>query len=275
MNNPASGRWALWLSFPLALLVAVESLVGILLPSVYASENRLYAGGAVAADIINLFVVVPALAVTAILALRGWLGARLVWTSTVLYVVYAFIYYTLDVRFNALFWLYCAVQGLSFYLLAGTWPGLPVEEIARRYRTRAPVIATAVLFLLIVAGAGMHWVQETVPLMLAGSMPRDVREGGHITDVPAVLDIAFLLPALTIGAILLLRRRPVAFALGPVLLAFDVFVGLLLVAISGMMAVRGFGANAGGFIISGTITGASAILLALFLRKPKSTPAPA
>jgi len=266
MNSPERGRWALWLSFPLALLLAIESLAGLFLPSVYANENRLYPAGAVGPDAMNLIVVVPALVVTAVLTLRGWKGARLVWTGTVLYVVYAFIYYTLDVRFNHLFWLYCAVQGLSFYMLIGGLPALSIPEIARRYSSRAPAVATAILFLVIVAGAAIHWVQETGPAVFAGSAPQDVREFGHLTDVPAVLDIAFVLPALTITAILLLRRRPLGFVLGPVLLAFNLLLALLIMSIPAVLVWRSRETGYGAFVNCGVVAVAAAVLLPLSLR---------
>jgi hypothetical protein len=267
VNAASTGRWALWLSFPLALLLAISSVPGIFLPSVvYANENRLYTSGAVGADLVNLVVVAPLLMVTAILALRGWMGARLLWTSTVLYVVYAFIYYTLDVRFNHLFWAYCAVQGLSFYVLVGALPSLSIPEIARRYSSRTPAVATAILFLIIAAGAAIHWVQETGPAVLSGAAPQDIRESGHLTDVPAVLDIAFVLPALTIAAVLLLRRRPLGFVLGPVLLAFTGLLALLIMSIPAVLAWHGHGTGYGAFVNSGVVAAAAAVLLPLSLR---------
>jgi len=266
MNSPERGRWALWLSFPLALLLATSSVLGIFLPSVYSNETSPYAAGAVAADLVNLVVVIPFLMVTAILTMRGWMGARLIWMGTVLYVTYAFIYYTLDVRFNHLFWVYCVVQGLSFYVLVGALPALSISEIARRYSSRAPTLATAILFLVIVAGAAIHWVQETGPAVLAGLATQDIRESGHLTDVPAVLDIAFVLPALTITAVLLLRRRPLGFVLGPVLLGFTVLLALLIMSIPALQAWHGLATSYGAFIGTGVVAVVAAILLPLSLR---------
>jgi len=42
MNNSEPGRWALWLSFPLAAILAVASVGGMFLRSTYAAEQPAY-----------------------------------------------------------------------------------------------------------------------------------------------------------------------------------------------------------------------------------------
>jgi len=74
VNNPERGRWAVWLSFPLALLLAIASGAGVSLPSIYARETPVYAARGIGDDVLNLVVVVPLSVFTAILALRGWMG---------------------------------------------------------------------------------------------------------------------------------------------------------------------------------------------------------
>ena len=138
MNNGEPGRWALWLSFPLALILAVASLVGLLRPSTYVAETRMQAALSIGNDAGNLVVVVPVLTIAAILALRGSLAARLVWTGTLAYLVYDFLNYALAIHFNSMFLAYCGVLGLSFYALAGSLPALPTAEIARRFGPRTP-----------------------------------------------------------------------------------------------------------------------------------------
>jgi len=265
MNNTNSGRTAVWLSFPLALLLATYSAIGIFLPSIYANERQPNVTGAVGADVLNVGFVVPALIVTAIFTLRGWMGARLIWMGTLLFVVYDSFYYTLDVHFNALFWAYSVVWGLSFYVLIGSLPSLSVGEVARRYNSRTAAVATATLFLVIAAGAVVHWIQETGPGVLTGVAPQSV-ESGHLTDVPAVLDIAFVLPALAIAAILLLRRRPLGFILGPVLLVFVALIGLIIIAIPALEAWHGHPAAYGVFVVNGPVVAVAMALVPLFLR---------
>ena len=175
MNDTEPGRWALWLSFPLAVLLAVAAVGGLYLPSTYANETRIYAAQLAGADASNLVVVVPVLVITAILALRGSVAARLVWMGTLVCVVYNFVYYTLAVHFNGLFLVYCGVLGLSSYALAGILPSLPIPEIARRFGPRAPAKTTASVLGLMSLALVSHNLSEIVPAMLAGRAPQAVR----------------------------------------------------------------------------------------------------
>ena len=82
MHNSERRLWTLWLSFPLAVLLAAASLGGLLFSSVYSAERRLQAAQAAGNDAGNQVAVVPFLTITAILALRGSITARLVWMGT-------------------------------------------------------------------------------------------------------------------------------------------------------------------------------------------------
>ena len=266
MNSPNNGRRAVWLSFPLALLLVIASAAGVFLPSVYAVETRLSAAQFVGADALNLLVVVPVLIASAVLALCSWTGARVLWAGTVLYVLYAFVYYTLSLHFNSLFLVYCAVFGLSFYTLIGALPRFPIPDIASRSSgRRATAVATAILFLFIVLGAGFHWVDEISTALRTGRTPHSITDTGMLTETPAVLDIAFLLPALTVIAILLLRRRPLGLAIAPVFLVLTVYVALLLTAMDVMMVRRGLQPGDAGPVAYLAAAGIASVLLVLSL----------
>ena len=266
MTNAPSGRWAVLLSFPLILFLVAASGTGVVLPSIYSSEPRIGAAQATGSDWLNLAVVVPTLIVATVLTLRGWMGARLVWVGTVLYIIYDFVYYTLTSHFNSLFLVYCATLGLAFYALLGVLASLSIADIAKRYARRLPAVATAILFLLITLGAAINWIRAVVPAVLSGEVPQSVRETGQITEPAAVLDLAFVLPAFTMVAILLLRRRPLGFAFAPILLVFAIFVALLLTAMGVVMESRGFGQAFGGTPVNLGLAAIAVALLALFLR---------
>lgn len=216
MNLTESGRWALWLSFPLAVILAVASLGGLLRPSTYAAETRMQAALSIGNDAGNLVVIVPVLTIAAILALRGSLAARLVWTGTLAYLVYDFLNYALAIHFNSMFLAYCGVPGLSFYALAGSLPALPTAEIARRFGPRTPVKTTAILLLTMSVVTILHWLRDIIPALLVGRVPQAVLDSGLSTEGVAALDLALGAPAFMIAAILLLRRRRLGFVLGPI-----------------------------------------------------------
>jgi len=269
MDNSRAGRWAVLLSFPLILFLVAASGTGVVLPSIYDNETRAGAAQAIGSDWLNLTVVVPILIVATVLTLRGGTRARLVWAGTVLYVVYDFVYYTLTSHFNSLFLVYCAVLGLAFYAVLGVLPSVSIEDTAKRYTRRLPAIATAVLFLVIALGAAVNWMKEMVPAVLSGELPQGVREAGQFTEPAAVLDFAFVLPALTIIAILLLLGKPLGFVFGPILLVFAGLLALLLTAMGLVMEARGFGPAFGGTLMTAVLAASAGMLLALFLRVDK------
>jgi len=275
MNNPEPGRWALWLSFPLAVILAVACFGGLSLPSTYAAETRRQAALSIGNDAGNLAVIVPVLVIAAILALRGSAAARLVWMGTLAYLVYDFLGYALAIHFNSMFLAYCGVLGLSFYALAGSFISLPSAEIALRYGPRTPVKTTAIVLLLMGLVTVLHWLLEIIPALLAGGVPQAVRDSGLLTEGVAVLDLAFGAPAFMIAAILLLRRKPLGFVLGPVVLTFLTLSSLVLAPMGIAMARRGFEAGHPLCAIGLGIATGSAVLLALSLRRTKATLQPA
>jgi len=218
---------------------------------------------------LNLAVIMPALVIAAVLTLRGSMAARLVWTGTLVYLVYNFLYYAFAVHFNSMFLAYCGVLGFSFYALAGGVVTLPIAEVALRYGPRTPVKTTAIALLLMGLGTIFHWLNEVVTAMLARQAPQAMQESEPV----AVLDLAFLAPATVAIAILLFRRNSLGFVFGPVLLGFLVLSGVGLAAMGTVMAMRGFGPGYGLFAIALGIAAGSAVLLALSLRagqKPRA-----
>jgi hypothetical protein len=271
MNNTEPGRWALWLSFPLTVIFAVACLGGLFLPSTYAQETRMQAALGIGNDAGNLAIIVPVLVIGAILALRGSAPARLVWMGTLAYLVYDFLNYALAVHFNSMFLAYRSVLGLSFYAFAGSLLTLPISEIARLCCPRTPVKTTAVVLLLMALVTVFHWMSEIIPALLASRVPQAVRDSGLLTETVAALDLAFGAPAFMIAAILLLRRKPLGFVLGPVVLTFLALSSLVLVPMGIVMARHGFAAGHALCAIGLGIAAGSTVLLALFLRGGKAT----
>lgn len=170
-----------------------------------------------------------------------------------------------------MFLAYCGVLGLSFYCLAGGFAALPVGEIARRYAPRTPVKTAAIVLLLMGVVIVFHWLSEIVPALLGGRVPQAVRESGLLTEAVAVLDLAFGAPACLIAAILLLRRKPMGFVLGPVVLTFLALSSLVLAPMGMTMARRGFASGYGLCAIGLGMAAGTVVLLALSLRRPKAT----
>jgi hypothetical protein len=112
MNKPI-----LILSLPLAALIIIVSCVGLLTPDFYSKETLNWQAQSLWQDMIDLFLLVPCLLITSILAYRNNKAATLLWGGVVLYLTYTFALYCFDIHFNKLFVIYCLCLGLSFYSL--------------------------------------------------------------------------------------------------------------------------------------------------------------
>jgi hypothetical protein len=254
---------SLWLSFPLAVLVAVAAWSGLFWFPVYAQETPIWAAEGKGGDAVTLVVIIPILLVSAMLAHRGSLSARLVWMGTLIFLLYNFAIYAMAVHFNALFLVYCGGLGFSFYALLGSLSSLSPSEIASIYGPRAPVkTMAAVLFLLAVVFAA-QWLREIIPALLSGHAPKSVTDAGLLTSPVHVLDLAIVLPGFVITGITLLRRKPVAFVLAPALIVFGI---LMIVAVAGMIGALIFKGLANDYVVAAVLVGMAAGLAVLLVR---------
>src|SRR4051812_41748888 len=106
MRQQATKSILVW-SVAISLLAMATSVMGLLDRSVYGEETKNWATQARGQDVGNLLAVVILL-LSAHRYYRGSRRAGLVWLGTLLYVVYAFIVYSMAVHFNALFLAYVA-----------------------------------------------------------------------------------------------------------------------------------------------------------------------
>ena len=237
--NQKLRAFLLWISVPLCVALAVTSLSAFW-PGIYWREKPVSVVGAVVSDVLDLGLILPTLLVTTLLARRGSLGALLVWAGTLGYLCYNFPIYVFDVHFNAMFPAYCAVMGLSFYGLLGVREFLVPGEVAKTYSPGAPRRSIAAAFILLALLAGTHELQEIVLAIRAGQVPAGAAGAGQFTDPIHMLDLCFLLPALVIAAVLLLRRKDMGFTLAPVLSVVVILISIEVIAMIVAPVAKGF-----------------------------------
>jgi hypothetical protein len=270
MNIREYGSFILWISLPLALLVAIAASAGLFWAPTYAQEKPLWAATGIGGDAVNLLVVVPLLVASALLARKGLVPACLIWIGTLIFLLYNFFIYAMAVHFNAMFPVYCAVLSLIFFGLVGFLPGLSFCELSSRYGQRAPVKTTAAALFLIALIFGAQWLREIIPALGSGKAPKGVAELGLLTNPVHVLDLSFVLPANVIVAILLLRRKPVAFTIAPALLVFSTLMPVALVGMIVAMIFKGLSKDYAPAAIFAVMAAALAVLLARYLRTPNA-----
>jgi hypothetical protein len=256
------------LTLPIAVGGLISSAVGAFAPFVYIAETTSWAAQGRGQDVVNL-AVFPALVIVAIMALRGSLRAYLIWLGLVLYSAYSYLIYAGFLHFGAMFPVYVATFGASFY--AAAWGFLTLDPARLRDLFTAAPRRTSSVFLLTVAA--LFYILELstdLAAIMAGTVPAGLRETGLLVDPVHVLDMALVLPAMIIAAVSLWRGGSLGYLLAPPLLAF---LGTLTIAIGGMfvsMAASGIPIvwpMVGVFAVSATL---SFVLLArLLMSLPK------
>lgn len=269
MQASNSQKAILWLSISLAALVAFASLTGLLTPGFYVKETANWQAQSIGQDIVDLFLVVPALVVSAILAFHNRKGAMLVWAGVLAYLLYTFIIYCFFVHFNKLFIVYCFSLGLSFYSLAWfayqqTKSGLTTGNFAK-----VPSHFTGIFFIVIAAFFYFLWLSEIIPALIKNDLPKSAKEGGLPTNPVQVLDISVFLPGIFITGLFLLQKKLAGYIMAPVLLSFFVLMNITIGLLVIVMKQRGIEADYMLTVIMGVLTVICIILLIIYLKKIK------
>ncbi len=258
---PESRPW-LRLSILGGILAVIGSVVGLMVPSIYAGLTPVFLPQAIAQDIANLAVASPAMLILAVIALRGSLRAYILWLGVVTFTVYNYIIYTFSIPFGPLFLLWVAVLGLSLFSLIGGLVSSDHDSVAEHFTNRRAVTVTAWVLIVVSILFGLLWLSEDVPALLTGKMPQSVIDMAIPTNPVHILDLGFFLPAVIPTAVRLLRRRPSAFTVTPAFIVFLILTGIPILITPIVQASRGETAAWGVVYPIGTLTVALTGLLA-------------
>ncbi len=216
-KNDAHANGWLWLTVPVAILLAVAAGSGLFISGLYRDTPNLVAQ-AMGQDAITLLIALPVLVTGAYFTRRGSQRARLIWLGAMIYVVYTYSSYAFGARFNPLFLVYVALLGCSTYALIGGFLTVDWGGLKAGFSDRTPVRIVSVFLMVIAALFYLLWLSEDVPASLTGVPPQSLKDDGMPTNVIHVLDMAWLLPALVLTAASLWRRKPIGYALAAALL---------------------------------------------------------
>ena len=221
---PESGlRVARLLSTILVVVMVAGSIAGLGFRGLYrepASVAAMLRGY----DLVALVVAAPLLVATLVPSLRESPRAQLLWGSVLAYGAYNYAIYVFGTAFNAALLLHVAAFSLSVYALALALAGLDIPRIVRRFRSRTPTRLIAAVLAFLAAGLGGMWVFFSLRFAITGARPGESLLVLPLTGVHLgyVLDLALLVPAYAVAAVLLWRRAGWGYVLAGVLLPFTV-----------------------------------------------------
>lgn len=222
------------------------------------------------ADLATLLVAVPLLAASLWTERHGSERGRIAAVAGLCYLVYTYSIAAFQVVVNPLTPLHIAILGLACWALAGAAPalmrsdGTAVQGLPRR--------TTAGFLSLIVVPFAVLWLGQIGGAIVNGGLPESIAELQLPTSAVYALDLAFVLPAFALTALLLVRDTGQGRMLG---FGCVVFSALMAISIGGMFVVQATHGTLDdpalpvGF---GVIAGVAAVLARLALRRTPVTP---
>ncbi len=268
IKNVSFPKIWLWLSVCVSILVTITSLIGIFFERTYSRETEAWAVQAIGQDYANLAVVILLLVSTFYLS-KNSLRAYFVWLGAYIYLVYAFVIYSFSVHFNFLFLAYIIILGASFYILVGGLLAVDKSILSASFLSNTKSKIVSVLLMTVAILFISLWLSEIVPNLFSNRIPTSLIETGLWVNPVHVLDLAFVLPGMIITSVLLWRRKLLGFLMAVPLMVFLVTMGLGIIAMFILSAIKGMNSSLSAGMIIGLIMLLCAYFSYLFLREVK------
>jgi hypothetical protein len=223
------------ISWIVAGLMAVQSGVGVIAPSVYRDTGWVTAAW-YGNDLVTLLVAVPLLAWSLVATRRGSFRAELVWYAMLGYAVYNYAYYLFGAALNAFFPAYAALFTLPVIALILALGRIDADVVASRFAPSTPRRWIAAYMLFTGIGLAVAWTAQWAAYVWAGTVPSI---GVEPFQLVAAMDLTFMVPWFIVGAILLLRGSAWGFLVAPIIIAKGATYTLVLTTASAVAALRG------------------------------------
>lgn len=256
------------ISVLVSVLVTITSLFGILVETTYSRETEAWAIQAIGQDYANLAVVILLLGSTYTVAKHSLKG-YLVWLGVFLYLIYAFMIYSFAVHFQFLFLAYVLILGLSFYTVAGGLTSVDLEYIVQSLQGNPKAKMISGLLFVIGALFSLLWLSEIIPNLISGTISPGLGETQLWTNPVHVLDLAFLLPGMIISSVLIRNGKAAGYLMAVPLLVFAATMGLGIIAMFALSALKNLPWSLPAGIMAGTIIVLSTVFCYLFLNEIK------
>lgn len=254
------------LTILLVISLTAVSIAGAFLPATYQRDSASMAAQGAGQDMVDLFLVVPLLLITFYSASKGNRKGLLLYGGVLAYIMYTYVIYAFGVHFNRYFLLYCSTLGLSLYAFIVFMRGVRHLELDRWFRDAPVKMISLFLVLVAVIFYGL-WLSTVLPATFGDSIPEEISNNDFLVNPIHVIDMAFALPALVIGAVQIWKKRPVGYLIASLALIFIIVLTIALAAMMIMLVIREISEEYTVAIIFGVVCIISVWLLVLLFRK--------
>lgn len=216
---PRPVRVALLLSVVALVAMVCASVLGFVVDGLYGPAEST-ASMLQGYDLVTLLCVAPLLGLSAAGVVTGSERGKVLWLGALAYAVYGYAIYLFGTGFNDAFLLHVLAFASSAVALGIGLATADVERLKGSYRPRTPVKAVAGVLALLAFSLGTMWIVVSVQNVVTGDVPAGsvLVETGTIVHLGIVLDLAVLVPAYLVAAVLLWRRAAWGYLLASVVL---------------------------------------------------------
>jgi hypothetical protein len=260
---------ALSVSERLALLAGVAAAIAALagfVPGVYRDPRAVIAQshGFDIGDLIGVLILGLGLTWSA----RGSVRGRLVAIGALVYLLYSFVTYAFLIVLNAATVLYIAVLGFGVWSFVAGFAAVDNQEADQLTAGHLYQRLTAGFMIVIGALFALTWLREIAGSVFSGQLPAALATAGWPMNPVYVLDLGFVIPAVVLGGVRLLRgtaggaRVAVPFLIFLPLLSTSVLLMTIFMAIDGQQLATPL------IVIFGVALAVSTALARVALRTP-------
>ena len=182
----------------------------------------------IAQDIVTLFLGIPLLIISLLLARKGLIKARLLLTGTLGYFLYTYISYTFLWMFNPFFLIYVLLMSASFFAFTLSMMSFDIELMSTSFKEKLPVKFIGGFQIFFAVAIGLMWLGKIVPSLMNGTTPTGLEQ--YTTLVIQGIDLGFVVPVAFVSGILILKRKNFGYLLSSVIITKGFTMGAAITA---------------------------------------------
>ncbi|MDD4239440.1 MAG: hypothetical protein PHT62_12930 [Desulfotomaculaceae bacterium] len=189
----------------------------------------------IAQDYGTLFIGVPLLLISLFWARKGSIKGHFLLAGTLGYFLVTYLFYLVMGMYNPLFLVYAFLMGTSFFAFTLTMLSLDVNKLPVYFRKSTPVKFAGGFLIFNAFSIAILWLSIVVPPLIDGSIYPKALEH-YTTLIVQGMDLGLLLPLAVVSGVLLIRKNPSGYLLGPV---YFIFLALLMTALTAKIIAMG------------------------------------
>jgi hypothetical protein len=244
-----------------------QNLVMVYGQGLYKNESVSMALQARAQDGITLFLGIPFLLWSFLIARRGSLKGRFLLLGFLGYLLYTYTTYSFGAMYNGLFLVYVALMSTCFFAFILTFLSLGEEDIESRLDTKFPEKFVGVILIITAVAASMMWLKRICIPLINKEVPGELEH--YTTMVIQALDLAILLPTGILAGILLMKKNKFGYLLAPVMVIKQMVLVIVIIAMFINQAVNGLTTDGSELVVFLVIAVILSRCLYLFLKNIK------